>query len=70
MKSGPRLKQQLQFSPPLAQNLGTEYQRLVCNIELVDDVSDAIRHIHQFGSGHTEAIVTENGNKCQQTYTV
>ena len=61
MNSGPRLKQRLQFPPPLARSLGTEYQSLRCNIEIVDDVDDAIEHIHKHGSGHTDAIVTENG---------
>jgi len=66
MNSGPRLKQRLQFPPPLARSLGTEYQSLRCNIEIVDDVEDAIEHIHKHGSGHTDAIVTENGDAARR----
>ncbi|MED6196739.1 Delta-1-pyrroline-5-carboxylate synthase [Stylosanthes scabra] len=37
-----------------------EYSSLACTIEIVDDVSAAIDHIHQHGSSHTECIVTED----------
>ena len=30
------------------------------SIKVVDGLSGAITHIHEFGSGHTEAIVTED----------
>lgn len=39
----------------------TEYSDLVCAIEVVDDMQDAICHIHKYGSSHTDAIVTNNG---------
>ncbi len=39
---------------------GTEFGNLTLAIRTVADVHEAIAHIHQFGSGHTEAIVTEN----------
>jgi delta-1-pyrroline-5-carboxylate synthetase len=38
-----------------------EYNSLECAIEVVNDVEDAIHHIHTFGSSHTDSIVTENG---------
>ncbi|KAI4356520.1 hypothetical protein L6164_000538 [Bauhinia variegata] len=37
-----------------------EYSSLACTVEIVDDVTAAIDHIHQHGSGHTECIVTED----------
>ncbi|KAJ7961373.1 Delta-1-pyrroline-5-carboxylate synthase [Quillaja saponaria] len=37
-----------------------EYGLLACTIEIVDDVSAAIDHIHRHGSAHTECIITED----------
>ncbi|CAG7730261.1 unnamed protein product [Allacma fusca] len=58
--SGPNLSKELTFGPPLAKSLKTEYGRLACNLEIVSDFSEAVRHINAFGSSHTEAIITEN----------
>lgn len=38
----------------------TEYLDLVLSIRVVEDESEAIRHINAYGSGHTDAIVTED----------
>lgn len=38
----------------------TEYGDLVLSVKVVPDLDAAIAHIHEFGSGHTEAIVTED----------
>lgn len=38
----------------------TEYLANILNIKVVDGVEDAIEHIVRFGSGHSEAIITEN----------
>ncbi len=38
----------------------TEYLANILNIRIVDGVRGAIEHIVRFGSGHSEAIVTEN----------
>lgn len=37
-----------------------EYSDLILAVRIVPDVHAAIEHIHQFGSGHTECIVTED----------
>lgn len=37
-----------------------EYSALACSVEIVKDVHAAVEHIHQFGSAHTDSIVTEN----------
>ncbi|KAL6277990.1 hypothetical protein ACE6H2_021591 [Prunus campanulata] len=37
-----------------------EYSSLACSVEIVDDVTAAINHIHEHGSAHTDCIVTED----------
>ena len=41
----------------------TEYLDLKLNIKFVDNIDSAIKHIEEFGSLHTESIVTEDLNK-------
>ncbi|KAG5189569.1 Aldehyde/histidinol dehydrogenase [Tribonema minus] len=43
----------------------TEYGENSLSLEVVDDAGAAIDHIHRFGSGHTEAIVTEDAATAQ-----
>jgi glutamate-5-semialdehyde dehydrogenase len=38
----------------------TEYGDLILSVKVVNDLDDAIAHIHQYGSNHTEAILTED----------
>lgn len=38
----------------------TEYLAPVLSIRIVKDIDEAMEHIHQYSSAHTEAIVTEN----------
>lgn len=38
----------------------TEYLAPILSIKVVADIDEAMGHIHQFSSGHTESIVTEN----------
>lgn len=38
----------------------TEYLDAVVSIRVVDDEKDAMQHIANYGSGHTESIVTDN----------
>ena len=48
------------FAPEPAKKLKHEYGDLACTIEIVKDVYDAIEHIHKYGSGHTDVIVSED----------
>ena len=38
----------------------TEYLDLILSVRIVKDLSEAIQHIREYGSMHTDAIVTEN----------
>jgi glutamate-5-semialdehyde dehydrogenase len=39
---------------------GTEYLDAIISVRVVDDIDAAIRHIGEYGSGHTECIVTND----------
>jgi glutamate-5-semialdehyde dehydrogenase len=41
-------------------DFGHEFGELVLSAKVVGDVDAAIEHIHRYGSGHTDAIVTED----------
>jgi len=58
--TGPKIKPKMTFAPESAKKLKHEYGDLSCTIEIVKDVYDAIEHIHKFGSGHTDVIVTND----------
>ncbi|XP_039015883.1 delta-1-pyrroline-5-carboxylate synthase B-like [Hibiscus syriacus] len=55
---GPRASSLLKL--PETQSLHHEYSSLACTVDIVDDVEAAIGHIHQYGSSHTNAIVTDD----------
>ena len=38
----------------------TEYLAPIISIKIVKDVKEAIQHINQYGSNHTDAIITSN----------
>ena len=42
------------------EDFDTEYLANILNIKIVDGVEGAIEHIVRFGSGHSEAIITQN----------
>jgi len=44
----------------------TEYNDYILNVRVVDGVQDAIQHINQYGSGHSDSIVTTSEGKAQQ----
>ena len=46
----------------------TEYLDAIISIRVVDDIDAAIAHIDQYGSGHTECIVTEDENAATQFF--
>lgn len=47
-------------APASEADWATEYGDLVVSIKVVASLADAIAHINQYGSGHTDAIVTED----------
>jgi glutamate-5-semialdehyde dehydrogenase len=46
----------------------TEYHALILAVKVVDSVEDAIAHIDRYGSGHSEAIITDS-NEAARAFT-
>ena len=46
--------------PASDEDWATEYSDLILAVKIVADEEEAMAHIHRYGSGHTEAIVTED----------
>jgi glutamate-5-semialdehyde dehydrogenase len=45
--------------PAEPEDFGTEFLALRAAVKVVDDLDEAISHIEEYGSGHSEAIVTQ-----------
>ena len=46
--------------PAAAGDFGKEFLSLVAAVKVVDSLDQALQHIREFGSGHSEAIVTQD----------
>ena len=46
--------------PATESDWGTEFLSLVASVKVVDSLDEALAHIEQYGSGHSEAIVAED----------
>ena len=56
------LKQQsgLKLVPAIDEDWGKEFLSLVAAVKVVDSLDDVLGHIERYGSGHSEAIITED----------
>ncbi len=52
--------------PATEQDYATEYNDLVLNVKVVDDLDEAIAHIRRFGTMHSECIVTESPENAER----
>ena len=48
------------------EDFDTEYLANILSIKLVNGLDEAIEHITKYGSGHSEAIITENYTKAEE----
>ena len=48
------------------EDFGHEFHDLVLAVKVVDDMDDALDHIHRYGSNHTEVILTENHDRAME----
>lgn len=49
-------------------NWAFEHSDLILAYKFVDNINDAIEHINKYGSGHTDAIVTDNINNAEKFF--
>ena len=54
------------LAPASESDWATEYSDLILSIKVVSDFNEAISHIQRYGSGHTEAIVTEDAETAKK----
>ena len=47
-------------------DFGQEFLDLVLSVRVVDSLDEALLHIEEYGSGHSEAIVTEDGDAARR----
>jgi glutamate-5-semialdehyde dehydrogenase len=52
--------------PATEEDWGTEFLDLILSVKVVASLDEAINHINQYGTGHSEAIVTENYSHSQR----
>lgn len=52
--------------PATKEDWETEYLDLIVAIKVVESLPSAIQHIHEYGTKHSEAIITENYSNAQQ----
>lgn len=45
-----------------SKNYATEYDDYICNIKVVKNIDEAIEHIYDYSTKHSESIITENEN--------
>jgi glutamate-5-semialdehyde dehydrogenase len=52
--------------PARPDDFGTEFLALIAAMKVVDSLDEALEHIVRYGSGHSEAIVTEDYSAAQR----
>ena len=52
--------------PAQEDDWGREFLALIAAVKVVDSLDDALDHIHTYGSGHSEAIVTQDGESAER----
>ncbi|MEZ6183556.1 MAG: glutamate-5-semialdehyde dehydrogenase [Planctomycetota bacterium] len=59
LRADPRAREALPGAQPATDaDWGAEYGDTVLAVKVVDDLTAAIEHVHRYGSGHTDSIVT------------
>jgi glutamate-5-semialdehyde dehydrogenase len=59
-------KMSIDIKDATQEDYNTEYLANILNIKVVNGVFEAINHITQYGSGHSEAIITQNTSTAEQ----
>lgn len=48
------------------ESFGHEYLSLKCSVRIVDGIDEALKHIREFSTRHSEAIISQNKQRCSQ----
>ncbi|OGO07129.1 MAG: glutamate-5-semialdehyde dehydrogenase [Chloroflexi bacterium RBG_13_57_8] len=56
----------LKLVPVVEEDWGKEFLALIAAIKIVDSLDEALQHIERYGSGHSEAIITEDYRSAQR----
>ncbi len=51
---------EIKLTPASSDDFGQEFLALVAAVRVVDSLDEALEHIYRFGSGHSDAIITED----------
>ena len=54
------------LKPATEEDWGTEFLSLTVAVKVVDSLEEALEHIEKYGSGHSEAIITEDYSKAMR----
>ena len=60
IKGCPKTQKIIDIQEAKEEDFDVEYLANILNIKIVKDIEEALAHIDQHGSGHSEAIITEN----------
>lgn len=55
-----------QLNQATAEDFGREFLDFKCSVKIVNNLDEALAHIADFSSRHSEAIVTEDGSKAER----
>ena len=58
--------EEVQLTPATDADWGKEFLDLVMSVKVVDTLDEALEHIEMYGSGHSEAIVTQDYTNAQR----
>ena len=56
----------IDVKPAVEEDWSTEYLDYILSIKIVEGLEEAIEHINQYGSGHTDSIVTADKEKAER----
>ena len=56
----------LKVLPATPEDWGQEFLSLIAAVKVVDSLDEALEHIESYGSGHSEAIITEDSSSAER----
>lgn len=59
----------IKFKPAIQDDWGKEFLALIAAVKVVNSLDEALEHIDMYGSGHSEAIVTEDQKSSERFLT-